>query len=141
MSARKRQRRAVITESESESESDIAADGGLATAPLRHGRLRRAGDKAAAAGKDVIDLCDEPHSAARAAAPPVAELTPQQPARQPEAPATLRRSGLRQRVANSKKAPQRAALERLQRLRSGGGALGEACIVLLAVRHGWVLGA
>ena len=123
MSARKRQRRAVI--SESDSDSDIPSDGGLQLLPARRGRLRRAGDKAAAAAEDVIDLCDEPHPAARAAAPPFAELTPQQPARQPEAPATLRRSGLRQRVANSRKAPQRAALERLQRLRSGGGALGE----------------
>ncbi|KAI7835919.1 hypothetical protein COHA_010199 [Chlorella ohadii] len=85
MSARKRQRRAVI--SESDSDSDIPSDGGLQLLPARRGRLRRAGKKAAAAAEDVIDL------------------------------------GLRQRVANSRKAPQRAALERLQRLRSGGGAL------------------
>ena len=56
-------------------------------------------------------------------------MTPQ-PAAKPEAPATLRRSGLRERVPSSKQAPRMAALERLQRLRSGGGgALGEAGVV------------
>lgn len=126
MSARKRQRRVIDDDSEHE-----LADVGLATAPARLGRLRRARNDMSAAAEEVIDLCDEPEpgSAARAPPPPPppGELVTPQPARQPEAPTTQRRSGLRDRVPSSKKAQQRAALARLHRQRSGAGALGEAC--------------
>lgn len=126
MSARKRQRRVI--DDDSEEELADPADGGLATAPARLGRLRRAGEDTATAGEEVIDLCDEPEPGTAARPPPhPGELVTPQPARQPEAPTTQRRSGLRDRVPSSKKAQQQAALARLHRQRSGAGALGEAC--------------
>lgn len=110
----------IVDDSEEE-----GADGVPATTPRRLSRLRRAGQDAAAPAEDeegVVDLC-----APLAAAQPLPLVTPQRPPPAPklEAPSTQRRSGLRERVPSSKKAPQRAALARLERLRSGVVVLGE----------------